>query len=118
MQVAELKAEKNQALKKKYSSFSRECMLNDKARVIKLLMARLHKIHRPAVIHVENHMMDSVNFFEGYFTVSYEFKLYTQRRFGSKLGTKSEPMTLESTKGIDVNAYGASTALAKCLIDK
>jgi hypothetical protein len=121
-EVARLKAEqdkakKNAELKIKYSSLIKDCMLNDKARVQKLLLATIplsnRSLYTTRNLIVEKQKINNVNFFEEYLTVSYSFILNTRRSpvLSSRL-TSTEDIELKHRRS------GESIALAKCLMDE
>lgn len=111
------KAKELAALKKKYASFAKQCVLDDADRVVQSLMKSLPSIHRPGAFHVENQEIVSIQFPSKYVSVAYRFKLYQQSEFRGKLGEKGlRQHSMRDTDGIHIVPFRWSTATAKCLL--
>ncbi|MEZ9041637.1 MULTISPECIES: hypothetical protein [unclassified Vibrio] len=107
-----------QVLAKRHHADAIDCVSNDSARVKKQLLARLHDIHRPDALHVEDQKISKVKFLKDatIMEVSYTFKLFSQTKYKSGWGSKSEPNTLKSTGDIKVKPYSRSSAKATCAL--
>ncbi len=105
-----------QVLAKRHHADATDCVSNDSARVKKQLLARLPEIHRPDALHVEDQKISKVKFLKDatIMEVSYTFKLFSQTKYKSGWGSKSEPNTLKSTGDIKVKPYSRSSAKATC----
>lgn len=118
--VAEKRKAEAKELAKRHHADAIECVSNDAVRVKKQLLGRLPAIHRPDALHVEDQKISKVEFLKDatIMEVHYTFKLFSQTKFTSGWGSKSEPITLKSTGDIEVKPYSRSSAKATCALPR